>query len=78
MIEIEPYIDGEGVPDKKWTERNYPFANMLPGDKLFVTESIAYFRSEASRWFRKNRPKAYQTRTVTRDGIKGVLLTRIR
>lgn len=77
MTEIEPY-DGEGVEPKKWTPRHYPFADMLPGDKLFVSESIAYFRSEASRWFRENRPKEYQTRTITRDGVRGVLLTRIR
>ena len=77
MIEIEPY-DGEGIPDAKWTRRSYPFADMLPGDKIFETESIPYFRSEASRWFKLNRPKRYQTRTVTRDGVKGVLLTRVK
>jgi hypothetical protein len=68
--------DGGEIPPAPWTHRNYPFADMKPGDKLFVTEAFQYFRSAASTYFRGTRKK-YCTRMVTRDGKKGCLLTRL-
>jgi len=68
--------DGGEVPPGPWTHRNYPFPDMKPGDKLFVSESTQYFRVAASNYFRGTRKK-YSTKTVVRAGVKGVLLTRL-
>jgi hypothetical protein len=74
---IEPY-DGKEPKRRKWTERAYPFAEMKIGDKLFETESLKYFRTAASIYFRDRPTKDYMTETIVRNGVKGVLLTRLR
>ena len=70
----EPYL-----PPRKWTSRKYPFHELKVGDQLFVEISQRkYFRSAASGWFRSRPTMDYMTVTTVRNGVKGVLLTRMR
>jgi hypothetical protein len=65
------------LPTPKWNPRAYPFETLPIGGEIFQTESLAYFRTAASNYFRAHPRKTYMTETVVREGKKGVLLTRL-
>jgi len=65
------------LPTPKWNPRAYPFEDLPIGGEIFQTESLAYFRTAASNFFRAHPRRTYMTETVTRDEKKGVLLTRL-
>lgn len=65
------------LPTPKWIRRNYGFDSLPVGGEIFQTESLFYFRTAASNYFGSKARKQYMTQTVTRDGKKGILLTRL-
>lgn len=65
------------IPKQVWTRRNYPFASLKVGKTITVTESIAHFRSSASRWFRQNGRRYRTWSHETGDGTPAVSLLRM-
>ena len=64
------------TPPKRWTKREYPFHTLKVGDQMWETESLGYFRTAASRYFKNSPRKTYASWTLTRNGQKGVLVER--
>lgn len=58
------------LPKPLWVRRNYDFAGLEVGDALWAYESFGYFRSSASKWFRKN-GRTYTTFMEDVDGGAG-------
>jgi len=64
------------TPPKRWTKRKYPFDKLKVGEQLWETDSLAYFRTAASKYFRNSPKKTYASWTLTRNGVKGILVER--
>ena len=77
------------LPTRRWTRRAYDFESLGVGDTLDCKQSVASFRSLASKWFRgrlidgkrvlpyKGPPRDYM---IVKSGVKGketAVLTRM-
>ncbi len=65
------------IPTPLWNRRDYPFDKLKVGDWIEQTESIPYFRSAASVWYKLHNRQKYTTKTTVMNGVKTVRLTRI-
>lgn len=61
------------LPDRLWTRRDWPFAEMQIGDSIFETKSLGYFRTAAASYFNNTPRKTY----MTKKDKEGLLLYRL-
>jgi hypothetical protein len=65
------------LPQPKWNPRDWAFEKLQVGDELVTFDSLGYFRTKATRYFKSTRRKTYTTFSIEREGRKGLRLVRM-
>jgi len=65
------------LPEPRWVPRNWDFTKLQIGEKIETFDSLGYFRTKASKYFKHTRRKTYSTFAIERNGRKGLRLVRM-